>query len=151
MLNLLGQAFQPTVERGGLYWDIRTGISRGCPLSPLLRALYLKVLDQRLSGTEDVLRALHGRHPRADEDPLAIAAGRAQVEPDLRRTESLAAPPTRPSSGASSEALIFLAITSAVARYGSRSERFRITRHGFIGFMSNRIQHPQVPFVWMST
>ena len=80
-----------------------------------------------------------------------LRRGRAQVEPDLRRTESLAAPPTRPSSGASSEALIFLAITSAVARYGSRSERFRITRHGFIGFMSNRIQHPQVPFVWMST
>jgi RNA-directed DNA polymerase len=35
-----------------LYWDIRTGISRGCPLSPLFGALYLKVLDERLSGTD---------------------------------------------------------------------------------------------------
>jgi hypothetical protein len=35
-----------------MYWVIRTGISRGCPLSPLLGALYLKVLDQRLSCTE---------------------------------------------------------------------------------------------------
>jgi RNA-directed DNA polymerase len=52
VLALLGQAIQRTVERGGLYWDIRTGISRGCPLSPLLGALYLKVLDERLSGTE---------------------------------------------------------------------------------------------------
>jgi hypothetical protein len=52
LLELLGQAIQRTVERGGLYRDIRTGISRGCPLSPLLGALYLKVLDQRLSGSE---------------------------------------------------------------------------------------------------
>lgn len=41
MLDLLGQAIQRTVARGGLYWDIRTGISRGCALSPLLGALYL--------------------------------------------------------------------------------------------------------------
>ena len=52
VLELLGQAIQRAVERGGLYWDIRTGISRGCPLSALLGALYLKVLDERLSGTE---------------------------------------------------------------------------------------------------
>ena len=51
LLGLLGQAIQRTVERGGLYWDIRTGISRGCPLSPLFGALYLKVLDERLGGT----------------------------------------------------------------------------------------------------
>jgi RNA-directed DNA polymerase len=51
LLALLGHAIQRTVERGGLYWDIRTGISRGCPLSPLLGALYLKLLDQRLSRT----------------------------------------------------------------------------------------------------
>jgi RNA-directed DNA polymerase len=43
LLALLGHAIQRTVERGGLYWDIRTGISRGCPLSPLL--------GQRLSRT----------------------------------------------------------------------------------------------------
>lgn len=84
LLELLGQAIQRTVERGGLYWDIRTGISCGCPLSPLLGALYLKVLDERHRA---VLRALHGRRPGADEDPLAIAARCAHAEPDLRRTE----------------------------------------------------------------
>jgi hypothetical protein len=92
LLALLGHAIQRTVERGGLYWDIRTGISRGCPLSPLLGALYLKLPRSAPESHRGVLRALHGRHPGADEDPLAIAAGHPHVEPDLRRTESLAAP-----------------------------------------------------------
>jgi hypothetical protein len=39
----------------------------------------------------------------------------------------------------------------AADRYGSRSKRSRIARHGFIGFMSSRKRHPQVPLVWMST
>jgi hypothetical protein len=52
---------------------------------------------------------------------------------------------------ASSEDLIFSGITSAAARYGSRSERSRITRHGFIGFMSNRKRRRKAPLVWMST
>lgn len=50
LLELLRQAIERSVERGGLWRDIRTGISRGCPLSPLLGALYLKALDDRLSG-----------------------------------------------------------------------------------------------------
>lgn len=47
--DLLHQAIARTVERGGLYWDIRQGISRGCPLSPLLGALYLRALDERFN------------------------------------------------------------------------------------------------------
>lgn len=49
-MELLRQAIERSVERGGLWRDIRTGISRGCPLSPLLGALYLKSLDDRLSS-----------------------------------------------------------------------------------------------------
>jgi len=52
VLALLGQAIRRTVERGGLYWEIRTGISRGCPLSPLLGALYLRVLDERMEARD---------------------------------------------------------------------------------------------------
>jgi len=50
--KLLGHSIRRTVERGGLYREIRTGISRGCPLSPLLGALYLRALDERLSARD---------------------------------------------------------------------------------------------------
>jgi len=36
-----------TVEYGGLFREVRQGISRGCPLSTLLGALYLNELDQQ--------------------------------------------------------------------------------------------------------
>lgn len=52
LLGLLRQAIERSVERGGLWRDIRTGISRGCPLSPLLGALYLKALDDRLGNRQ---------------------------------------------------------------------------------------------------
>ena len=38
-----------TVEEGGNYRDIEQGISRGCAISPLLAALYLKDLDDKFS------------------------------------------------------------------------------------------------------
>jgi RNA-directed DNA polymerase len=42
----LWQIVLRTVEYGGSYREITRGISRGCPVSPLLGALYLKVLDK---------------------------------------------------------------------------------------------------------
>ena len=45
VLNLLWQAMRRTVTWGGLYWDRERGISRGCPLSPLLGAFFLRELD----------------------------------------------------------------------------------------------------------
>ena len=48
MLNLLGQYLQRCVEHGGLYREIKKGISRGCPLSPIIAAFFLFSLDTRM-------------------------------------------------------------------------------------------------------
>ncbi len=40
-----------TVYDGGNYLDIQRGISLGCPLSPLMAALYLSPLDKGLEET----------------------------------------------------------------------------------------------------
>jgi len=50
----LYQIVHRTVEYGGNYQEIRRGISRGCPLSPILGALYLKVLDDSFSQQSNV-------------------------------------------------------------------------------------------------
>lgn len=42
----LWQVIHRCVEWGGLYRDIKQGISRDCSLSPILGALYLQVLDK---------------------------------------------------------------------------------------------------------
>ena len=48
ILNLLWQVMRRTVTWGGLYRDCKRGISRGCPLSPLLGALFLHELDSAM-------------------------------------------------------------------------------------------------------
>ena len=50
----LYQVIRRTVEYGGNYQDIDKGISRGCPLSPILGALYLKVLDDLFSCQSNI-------------------------------------------------------------------------------------------------
>ncbi|WP_254564074.1 reverse transcriptase domain-containing protein [Oscillatoria sp. HE19RPO] len=49
MFDLVGQYLQRFVSDGGEYTDIEQGISLGCPLSPLMGALYLKPLDDRMA------------------------------------------------------------------------------------------------------
>ncbi len=49
VLNLLGQYFRRSSERGGEFWDYEKGISLGCPLSPLMGAFFLHELDQRIA------------------------------------------------------------------------------------------------------
>ena len=50
LLDLLWQYMCRTVYDDGLYEDIEQGISLGCPLSPLMGALFLDVLDRRMEG-----------------------------------------------------------------------------------------------------
>ena len=49
--KLLWQYIRRTVYCDGFYRDVRRGISLGCPLSPLMGALYLKQLDDRMEKT----------------------------------------------------------------------------------------------------
>ncbi len=48
VLNLVGQYLGRCAERGGLYWEYTKGIALGCPLSPVLGAFFLKVLDEQI-------------------------------------------------------------------------------------------------------
>jgi len=51
LVTLLERYVRRTVYQDGLYRDVTRGISLGCPLSPLIAALYLKPLDERLEAT----------------------------------------------------------------------------------------------------
>ena len=48
ILNLIGQYLKRRAERGGLVWEYRQGLPLGCPLSPLLGAVWLTPLDEQV-------------------------------------------------------------------------------------------------------
>ncbi len=50
ILNLINQYLKRTTEVGGTFIDVEQGISRGCPLSPLMGAFYLHELDEQMSN-----------------------------------------------------------------------------------------------------
>ena len=51
VISLLYDYLRRTVCFGGLYQEIKQGISLGCPLSPLMGALCLKLMDDRIEKT----------------------------------------------------------------------------------------------------
>ncbi|QDU10182.1 reverse transcriptase/maturase family protein [Gimesia aquarii] len=51
LLDILWQYMKRTIYDGGLYEDVAVGIPLGCPLSPLMAALYLKPIDDAMAET----------------------------------------------------------------------------------------------------
>lgn len=52
VLRMCRQFLRHTVQDGGRLYDLQQGISLGCPLSPLLGALFLKPLDDAMQQLE---------------------------------------------------------------------------------------------------
>ena len=50
VLDLVGQYLYRTVVEAGRYASVEVGISLGCPLSPVMAAIYLEPLDRRLEA-----------------------------------------------------------------------------------------------------
>lgn len=51
VLDLVGQYLRRTVDGDCLYSTVTAGISLGCPLSPVMAAIYLEPLDRRIEAT----------------------------------------------------------------------------------------------------
>ena len=60
VIILIWDYLNRTVQFGGLYRDIKRGISLGCPLSLLIGALYLKLMDDRMGKDRVVLCQVYG-------------------------------------------------------------------------------------------
>ncbi len=71
LLDLLWQYLRRTVYDNGLYEAVEQGISLGCPLSPLMGALFLDVLE------------LHGRLGGAGAVAMEAAKSNRSRESDI--------------------------------------------------------------------
>jgi len=78
VLNLLWQVMRRTVTWGGLYWDCKRAISRGCPLSPLLGAVFLNALDV-------AMEKLGLFYVRFMDDMLVLAPTRWKLKTAVKR------------------------------------------------------------------
>ncbi len=77
IMGYVWQFLNRCVEWGGLYQDIKRGISRGLSLSPLLGAFYLTDLDHRMEGV-DV------KYFRYMDDILILASTRWKLKKAIR-------------------------------------------------------------------
>ncbi len=73
-MNLLGQFLFYSVEKGGNFHEPRSGIPRGCPLSPLLAGFHLYELDRDLASRKGV------RYIRFMDDLLIFSRTRWQLK-----------------------------------------------------------------------
>lgn len=81
LLNYLWQVIRRTVCHGGHYREIQQGISRGCPLSPLLGALYLRGLEKELGGRPGGAGVFYVRYM---DDVLILATTRWKLRHAIR-------------------------------------------------------------------
>jgi len=85
VLDLLWQYMRRTIYDGGLYEDVTVGIPLGCPLSPLMGALYLKPIGDAIADTDMF-------YARFMDDWVALAPTRWKLRAAIRTVnESLAA------------------------------------------------------------
>ena len=77
VLSLLWDYLKRVVNDGGWWRSVYQGISMGCPLSPLMGALYLKPLDDRMA-------ALGVVYVRYMDDWVVLASSRWQLRRAIR-------------------------------------------------------------------
>jgi hypothetical protein len=77
VIYYIWQFLNRTIEWGGLYQEVKRGISRGSSLSPLLGAFYLLDLDQRLEK-------LNVKYFRYMDDVLILATTRWKLREAIR-------------------------------------------------------------------
>ena len=73
VLDPVRQYLNRTSEAGGIFYDFDKGISRGCPLSPVIAAFFLHDLDQRL---EEQIQRSGIFYVRYMDDLLVLAPSR---------------------------------------------------------------------------
>ena len=71
--RLLVQFVKRSVEFGGNFTDVKKGIARGCALSPVIAAYYLKALDEHMASND---RCFYIRYM---DDILVLAKTRWQL------------------------------------------------------------------------
>jgi RNA-directed DNA polymerase len=76
--RLLVQFVKRSVERGGTFKSITCGISRGCSLSPIIAAYYLKALDKQMEGDP------HYFYRRYMDDVIVLAKTRWHLRKAVR-------------------------------------------------------------------
>ena len=82
LLALITQYVHYTVEDGGTFHTPEKGISRSCPLSPLMGALYLQEMDVHFAGEMARGRMYYARYM---DDIVILAHTRWQLRKHVRR------------------------------------------------------------------
>ena len=90
VLDLVQQYLRRTIDQNCLYSTVERGISLGCPLSPVMGALYLDVLDRRTESTGlFYVRFMDDwvvRFGKSGSHALGLAPGDKSGEPDAGGT-----------------------------------------------------------------
>jgi RNA-directed DNA polymerase len=81
LLDLVSQYCQRLEIKEGNYYSFQRGIPKGCPLSPLMAALYLKPLDDELSK--------HGFYVRFMDDWIIMVKTKHQLRQVIKLTHKI--------------------------------------------------------------